>query len=271
MKNILKDTLLHSLSVFGVLWAILAACKGLNFVYYIILILLSILLGTLCSFCKNRKLTKISLLINKNKVEIIFGDIFNQSGTRAIPVSQLLFEDDVIENSIQDQLINNFITEYGSLRWKKVYQQELKESTQGLKFSSILRDGIKLAQYPIGTCFNVDLKAIKYIFVTLTKTEAREHIPSNNCTPNQVLDALQGFWQHIINSGSKNEDINIPLFGASTAGIGLDLHHILNLNLLSIYNATVKNEVVTSKIIRIVLHNSSKNKVDLRLFQSMYK
>jgi hypothetical protein len=75
-------------------------------------------------------------------------------------------------------------------------------------------------------------------------------------------------WQRA-RSASGGHEINLPLVGSGLSGLGLPTRDLLNVIILSAITETKAKEV--TKKIRIVLHESRFDELDLRNVQSYWE
>ena len=81
--------------------------------------------------------------------------------------------------------------------------------------------------------------------------------------------ALEKFW-HETRRFALDQDINIPLIGSGIIGINLEPIHLLELNLLAIYNAIMEKGRITTGKIRIVLYPPVHSGLNLDLVQRIW-
>jgi len=205
------------------------------------------------------KLSKISFKIaNCNTtIEIFFGDIFKQDGIRAIPVS-VYFETElgkpVSDVSLHGIFIKTFFSDYPHELDAQIDKQ-LKDE-EPLEVEKI--EG-KNQCFKIGTTALVTVKNDRYILFALTNADPVTLKASSDVE--LMWRALHKLWERARNE-SNGHPVNLPLVGSGLSNLGLTARDLLNLLILSAITETKAKDI--TRTIRVVLHRSRFDEVDLR-------
>lgn len=259
-------------SAFATIWGVIAPLiiffpltkqLLLGIPQFIILIVISILIGLYRSAIPSEIEFKYN---NQVIIKIIFGNLFNFDGYKVIPVSRFFFETDVMQKSLQRQIIKKFEDSGNITRGVKPYIQALETALQGQDYQETVRNKAKGKEkyYPLGTTAILVLEGEKYILFALTETELDGFIPNDNCDVSKMWEALEKFWESALIKAQGNV-INIPLIGSGVTGISLSPSRILELNLLVIANAIEKVGRLTTKEIRIIIYSKNNDVKEINL------
>lgn len=218
-----------------------------------------VLLALAASAHKVWKPSKIVMpIVNSNTCfEILFGDLFEQSGIRGISVTE--FFDSKIGRPVSDKSLHGKFLQkcFGgrSESFDKIVDEELRQ-IDGIITEK--KEG-KNKSYAIGTTALIDVNQDRYLLFALAKADHENCKAYADVTHMWV--GLHEFWQRArIESGG--HDINLPLVGSGLSGLGLPTRDLLNLIILSAITETKAREI-TQKI-RIVLHRDRFDDLDLR-------
>lgn len=189
-------------------------------------------------------------------IEIMFSDLFSQSGLRAIGVTKY-FESEVgtavAANSLHGKLLT---THFGG--GTADFDAQLAAQLTNGRHVAAKTVGKQIA-YPIGTIAIVEVRSQRYILFALADADpatckARSDIGT-------MLEAMQGLWDGArVNAGGA--PVNVPLIGSGQSGVGAPHRELLNLIVLSAIAATKKQKVTNA--IKIVLEPARYNELDLR-------
>jgi hypothetical protein len=222
----------------------------------IIAILISVFFGLKKVWKPSRVEIKIA---NSNTViEVIFGDLFEQNGIRAIAVNE--FFDSKIGKPVSDKSLHGMFLQkcFGGHpeAFDKQINEELKKIQGEEEFKKI--DG-KTKRFPIGTTAIINVNQDRYLVFALSKTNPDTCKAESNVS--MMWDALHELWLRTrIESGG--HDLNLPLIGSGLSGLGLPTRDLLNLIILSAITET-KFKEITQKI-RVVLYPDRFDDLDLR-------
>lgn len=197
-------------------------------------------------------------------VEIIFADLFQQDGWKAIPVNE--FFDSKIGKPVSDKSLHGILIEK-HLKGKS-FDEVVGNQLDIIKSKNVPEksDG-KTKRYPIGTtvALNMDLGEM-YLAFALSKTH-----PSTckaYCDVADMWVALRGLWEKArIESGGSA--ISVPLVGNGQSGVGLPARELLNLIVLSAIVETKKQRIAST--IRVVLQYTLFEDIDLHGIKQHWK
>jgi hypothetical protein len=195
-------------------------------------------------------------------IEIIFGDLFQQKGLKAIPVSE--FFDSTIGDLISPQTLHGIF---------------IQKHLNGQNFDSLVFPSLNKTPfdtdstkkegnskfYPIGTTVRVTTDA-EYLLFALAKTNPQTL--KVYCDVPTMWNALDGLWQKARET-SGGGTVNIPLVGSGQSGVGLPARELLNLIVLSIIRTTQKEKIAPK--IRIILQKDRFEELDLRKIKQNWK
>jgi hypothetical protein len=190
-------------------------------------------------------------------IEVLFGDLFQQSGIRAIAVSE--FFDSKIGKLVSDKSLHGIFLQKCFGGHPEPFDKQVDEQLKDIKNSNVIKVEGKTKCYPIGSCAMVTANNDRYLVFALTKTNRETCKVYSDVT--MMWDALHQLWQRArIESGG--HEINLPLVGSGLSGLGLPTRDLLNLIILSAITET-KSKEVTQRI-RIILHRDRFEHLDLR-------
>jgi len=205
------------------------------------------------------KPSKISIPISHTNTcfEIVFGDLFQQPGIRAIAVTE--YFDSQIGRPVSDKSLHGMLIQKVFGGHPEAFDKSVDEELRGIEGQITVKKEGKNKAFPIGTTALIPFNQDRYLLFVMTRADVE------NCKANaDVTDmwrALHAMWQRArIESGG--HDVNIPLIGGGLSGIGLPARDLLNLLILSAITET-KSKEITQKI-RIVLHRELLAQIDLR-------
>lgn len=235
---------------------------ALGLFQFILLVVISILIGLYRSAVP----TEVEFKYHNQLIKIIFGNIFNFDGYKVIPVSRYFFETNVLQESLQGQLIGKFQNSGDRTTDFQPYVEALETALQEIDYQEKSREktGEQERYYHLGTTAILSLEGEKYILFSLTETELEGYIPNNNCDVSKMWEALEKFWESALFNAQVNA-INIPLIGSGVTGISLNPSQILELNLLAIADAIETKGRITTKEIRIIIYNQNNNLKEINL------
>jgi len=205
------------------------------------------------------KPSKISLSIaNSNTtIEVLFGDLFTQSGIRAIAVNE--FFDSKIGKPVSDKSVHGIFLQKCFGGHPEPFDKQIDEELKNIEYSDVAKTDGKTKRFPIGSTALIAVNQDRYIAFAFTKTDPDTCKASSDVT--MMWIALHKLWQRArIESGG--HEVNVALVGSGLSGVGLPTRDLLNLIILSAITETKAKEI-TQKI-RIVLHRDRFEDLDLR-------
>jgi hypothetical protein len=223
-------------------------------------ILLILLVASIClALWKMWKPSKIEMKMQNSNttIEIIFGDLFEQDGIRAIAVNE--FFDSKIGKPVSDKSLHGIFLQKCFGGYPQPFDNQLDDELKLIKSNPVVRNEGKTEQFPIGTTAMINCNQDQYLVFALSKTDSNTCKASSDV--NMMWLALHKLWNRMrIEAGG--HAVNIPLIGSGLSGLGLPTRDLLNLIILSAITET-KSKEITQRI-RIVLHSSRFDDLDLR-------
>ncbi|MGZ8906186.1 MAG: macro domain-containing protein, partial [Methylobacter sp.] len=197
-------------------------------------------------------------IANSNTViEVLFGDLFEQSGIRAIAVNE--FFDSKIGKPVSDKSLHGMFLQKCFGGHPEPFDKQVDEQLKNIQSSEVEKIDGKTKLFPIGTTALVNVNQDRYLVFALSKTDPNTCKAYSNVS--MMWDALHELWQRArIESGG--HDLNLPLVGSGLSGLGLPILDLLNLIILSAITET-KSKEITQRI-RVVLHRDRFDDLDLR-------
>ena len=228
---------------------------------YMSMILLSVAFGLYQSWAFSKIVIKVPM--TGTKIEVLFGDLFDQNGLRGIGATEF-FESEigvpVAKGSLLGKLlIKDFIGEFEE--FDKQLEKQLKGCAQDIEhtYYEAEKPVGKKEKFPIGTTALIKFGNDKYIIFANARTVLKTCKAESDVKT--MWMAMCGLWE-----GARNKaggvPLNVPLIGDGISGVGLPPRDLLNLIILSAITAT-KVKKITS-VIRIILHPSQFKEIDLR-------
>ena len=200
---------------------------------------------------------EVSIANSNTIIEVMFGDLFEQSGIRAIAVNE--FFDSKLGKTVSDKSLHGIFLQKCFGGHPEPFDKQVDAELIGIESSVVSKSEGKTKSFPIGSNATIAVNDDRYIVFALAKTDPVTCKAFSDV--NMMWDALNKLWQRArIESGG--HEINLPLVGSGLSGLGLPTRDLLNLIILSAITET-KSQQVTQKI-RIVLHRDRFEDLDLR-------
>ncbi|MBI2811347.1 MAG: hypothetical protein HYX67_11025 [Candidatus Melainabacteria bacterium] len=228
-------------------------------------LLYTILFSIFIGFIKVWKPSKIEIPIaNCNTViEVLFGDLFDQTGIRAIAVTE--YFDSVIGTPVSDKSVHGLFLKKCFGGTPEAFDKQVDEQLKTFPYETEnLKTQGKNKRYKIGTTalisVNNNKEEDRYLLFAFSTADPKTCKANSDVT--KMWDALHELWQRArIETGG--HDLNLPLVGSGLSGLGLPARDLLNLIILSAITET-KSNAITQRI-RIVLHRDRHSEeLDLR-------
>lgn len=197
-------------------------------------------------------------------IEVIFGNIFEQAGIRAISVNN--FFDSKLGLPVSDKSLHGIFINNCFGGHPEPFDKQLDKQLSSIASDDVEKIEGKTKCFPIGTTAIINSNQDRYLVFALSETDPKTCKARSDVTMMWV--ALHRLWQRTrIESGG--HAINLPLVGSGLSGIGLPTRDLLNLIILSAITET-KSREITQKI-RIVLHRDRFDELDLREVKQYWK
>lgn len=193
-----------------------------------------------------------------SKIEVVFGDLFEQEGIRAVAVNE--FFDSKLGKSVSDRSLHGMLIKkcFGGHAEPFDKQVSAQLENEPVDLVPEKTEG-KNQRYKIGTTAVLEANTDKYIAFALSHSDPKTCKASADVT--MMWNALDLLWARA-RTECGGYPLNLPLVGSGLSGLGLPTRDLLNLLILSAITVTKASEVTTR--IRIVLHRDRFNELDLR-------
>jgi hypothetical protein len=204
-------------------------------------------------------------LANCNTViEVLFGDLFEQEGLRAIAVTE--FFDSTLGKPVSDKSVHGIFLQRAFDGYAQPFDAQVDEQLKDIEGCEVKKVEGKTKSYPIGSTALLSVNQDHYLAFALAKADPNTCKAYTDVTMMWV--ALHALWQRArIESGG--HAVNLPLVGSGLSGLGLPTRDLLNLIILSAITETKSKEVMQR--IRIILHRSRFDDLDLRDVKQHWK
>ena len=255
--------LTHAFVAFSVLWTLTEAIT--YFIPGITIkgaIPLTILVGVsiLYALRKIWKPSRVAIDVRHTNtcIIVLFGDLFEQDGIRAIAVND--FFDSKLGKPVSETSLHGIFLNKCFGGYPEPFDKQAHANLRDLEpIETVDRREGKNKRYAIGSTVFLTADKDRYIAVALTQTDIETSKVSADVT--MMWTALHCLWQRArIECGGA--PLNIPLIGSGLSGLGLPTRDLLNLIILSAI-AETKEKLVTNTI-RIILSRDRYDELDLR-------
>ena len=200
---------------------------------------------------------KISIANANTAIEVIFGDLFEQSGIRAIAVNE--FFDSKLGKPVSDKSLHGIFLQKCFGGHPDPFDKQIDAQLKGVESQEVEKIDGKTKRFPIGSTAMVSANQDRYLVFAFAKTNPETCKAYADVT--MMWIALNDMWQRA-RMESGGHPLNLPLVGSGLSGLGLPTRDLLNLIILSAITET-KSKEITQKI-RIVLHRDRFEDLDLR-------
>lgn len=255
-------TIRHAFVAFSVMWTLI---EGLNHFVPEIQIKGAIALGIIILFSVGYALkqvwkpSKVEIKISNSNttIEIVFGDLFQLDGIRAIAVNE--FFDSKLGKPVSDKSLHGIFLSKCFGGHPESFDKQVEEQLKATESVDVEKVEGKTKRFPIGSSALIMVNQDRYLAFAFAKTDPTTCKAYSDVTMMWV--ALHQLWQRArVESGG--HVLNVPLVGSGLSGLGLPTRDLLNLIILSAITET-KAKPVTQRI-RIVLHRDRFDDLDLR-------
>lgn len=255
-------TACHAFVAFSVLWTLI---EGLNYfvpgiqikgpITLIVIVLVSI--GYALKMIWKPSKVQIKVSNCNTTIEVLFGDLFQQEGIRAIAVNE--FFDSKLGKPVSDKSLHGIFLNKCFGGHPEPFDKQVNEQLKNEKSEEVTRPEGKTKRFPIGTSALIMVDKDRYLAFSFAKTDLVTSKAFSDVTMMWV--ALHKLWERArVESGGY--PLNVPLVGSGLSGIGLPTRDLLNLIILSAITAT-KEKCITQTI-RIILWRDRFEEIDLR-------
>ncbi len=255
-------TINYTFVAFSVMWTLTEGLnyfvpginiKGLGALGVLILISMGYAFRQVCKPCK----IEIKVSNSDTIIEVVFGDLFQQAGIRAIAVND--FFDSKLGRPVSDTSLHGIFLKKCFGGHPEPFDKEVNEQLKNIESIECEKVEGKTKSFPIGSSVLILVNDDRYLAFAFAKTDPKTCKAYSNVT--MLWDSLHQLWQRArVESGGY--PLNLPLVGSGLSGLGLPTHDLLNLIILSAITET-KAKPVTQRI-RIILSKDRFEDLDLR-------
>lgn len=205
------------------------------------------------------KPSKIEIKVSNSNttIEVVFGDLFQQDGIRAIAVNE--FFDSKLGRPVSDKSLHGIFINKCFGGHPESFDKQVDEQLKGIECIEVDKVEGKTKSFPIGSSALIMVNQDRYLALAFAKTNPSTCKAYSDVTMMWV--ALHQLWQRARIESNGNA-MNLPLVGSGLSGLGLPTRDLLNLIILSAITET-KSKQVTDRI-RIILHRDRFEDLDLR-------
>jgi Domain of unknown function (DUF6430) len=190
-------------------------------------------------------------------IEVVFDDLFQQTGFRAIPVSA--YFDSKLGKPVSDKSLHGIFIKKFFAGYPESFDKQLNEQLRDVAGIETEKVEGKTLCYPIGTTALVRVNDDCYLLFALTNADPQTLKANSNVE--LMWGALHKLWERARNECG-GHPLNLPLVGSGLSGLGLPPRDLLNLVVLSAITETKASEI--TQTIRIVLLRDKFDDLDLR-------
>lgn len=255
-------------SGYAILWAVLEPLfaildiktTGYNWQFLIAYVLISLVIGAILVYPKAE--VDIPIKNTNTQVAVVFGDLFEQEGNKAIAVSEFFDSElgkPVALQSVHGQFLQSILGGHTQI-FDDAVTTQLPAEVSG----SLTRVAGNSTRYSIGSTVVIHHGADDFFLFALATTGVD---CKANGTPASLLQALDGLWNKVRLEGN-GRPINIPLVGSGLSAIGLPPSRLLELILMSILKSAKERDL--SGLIRIVLPQAVFDQIDLAMIRATW-
>lgn len=226
-----------------------------------------VLTGVIYGLWRVWKPSKVTLQVANCQtcIEILFGDLFEQDGIRAIAVNE--FFDSELGKPVSPKSVHGlFIQKCFGGQTQSLDAQLQQQLSSFVPHANGMKVCGKQDCYPIGTTALINVNSDRYIAFAFAKTEPATCKAYSSVE--YMSKALHKVWERA-RTEAGGYPVNLPLVGSGLSGMGLPTRDLLNLIVLSAITETKTREI--TQTIRIVLHESRFKEIDLRDFKAKWE
>jgi len=195
---------------------------------------------------------------NDTKITVKFGDLFSESGWKAIGVNDF-FDSTVDEDLVSSQSLHGLVL---NTYWRENKSDWDKQVASSLRVQQGHREsrskGNRL-RYPIGTTARACTEGQKFLFVALGKTDTKDNVTSAN--GEMLIKAVRGMVAEA-RAACSMEPLVIPLMGSGLARVGTKNSVLVDLIITGVLEES-RNGRVTGEI-KIVLPEDKSRHINLK-------
>ena len=204
-----------------------------------------------------KKKIKIKSKSFNTKITVKFGDLFSESGWKAIGVNDFfdsVVDDELVSsNSLHGQVIQKYWSD-DSAAWQETIDNRL----EGKACKKTNRAKGNKNRFPIGTTADAQVNGNKFFFVALARTKKSTNVV--RASAETLVGAIRGMLQQA-RAVCSNEPLSIPLMGSGLGRIGIKDAILVDLILAAIFEESQASKITDS--ISIVLPKEKQSEINL--------
>lgn len=190
-------------------------------------------------------------------IEVRYGDLFEQDGIRAIPVSN--FFESKLGKPVSERSVHGVLLKKHFGGGSESFDKQIEAQLAGIASEHVQKTEGKSRSYAVGT--TALITAIQHRYVLFVSAIADPQTCKVHTDVIDMWKALDNLWPRL-RAEADGAPVNLPLVGSGLAGIGLPTRDVLNLIILSAINETKRREIAHR--IRILLRREQPDNLDLR-------
>lgn len=255
-------TVNYSFVAFSVMWTLTEGLThfvpgiGINGPFALLGLIFISILYALKQVWKPSKI-EIKISNSNTTIEVVFGDLFQQDGIRAIAVNE--FFDSKLGRLVSDKSLHGIFIKKCFGGHPESFDKQVNVQLRKIESSEVAKVEGKTKRFEIGTSAMIGVDQDRYLAFAFAKTDPQTCKAYSDVT--MMWIALHQLWQRA-RVESSGHALNLPLVGSGLAGLGLPTRDLLNLIILSAIAETKAREV--TQRIRVVLHRDRFDDLDLR-------
>lgn len=202
--------------------------------------------------------TKLTIKVNnKVKINIFYGDLFQQKDNIVIPVNEyfdtIVNESIISSRTIHGQFVRNI---FGGN--EKELDGKIKKELKDKQIISVNnhRPIGRIEKYQLGTVISVPKNNQSFFLVAVSRFNEFNKAECFNLEYQNVIHSLLDYL-HI---NSQGKEVSIPLIGSGQSGINMNKQKLLEYLIFSIQ---FHDNLTLSGNLNIILHKSLKNDINL--------
>jgi len=221
-------------------------------------LLVVLAIGIVYSVFRIRRPSSVTFSIahTNTKIQIKFGDLFDEDGVRCIAVNEFFDSElglPVSRNSLHGIFLSRCFGGHPD-SFDKIISDELVDTLA----ETVHRKQGKERKYSIGTTANVIVNSDRYMCFALCRTDVAT-LKAEADVP-MLWQALEGLYSKARHSLG-GAPLVLPLVGSGLSGLDLPARDLLDLIVLSIIAESKKKQIAT--LIKIILKSDRFDEVDL--------
>ncbi|MCL4284707.1 MAG: hypothetical protein KJZ62_06365 [Fimbriimonadaceae bacterium] len=192
-------------------------------------------------------------------VSVELNDVFATRDAVVIPVTSTL---DVDCDKVigPDSVLGAFVARYYQ-RWQDLESQIGDALASRTDLSSSTQSCWGAPEYPLGTCLKVDAKGRTFFLLVASK---RNESGQAEVLPNELWEALAGFFEFLKVRGNYMGGLRMPVFGKGYGRLKLTTEDVVRETIALFVSACSDKRLLSSLTVVIFPKNNREHPVDMR-------